>query len=143
MNLLKNISKHLFLFSVGAIVYSLIEIAWKSSHTTHWSMAVAGGLIFVLVGLLNEIYTYEMSLLFQGVYSGVLIATPIEYLFGLMFNQDFSIWDYRTLPGTILDQQCNIIFIFIWCVLCGLAVVIDDYLRYWLFNEEKPHYKLF
>ena len=24
-----------------------------------------------------------------------------------------------------------------------LTVILDDYLRYWLFKEEKPHYRLF
>ena len=24
-----------------------------------------------------------------------------------------------------------------------MAVILDDYLRYWLFKEEKPHYRLF
>lgn len=29
------------------------------------------------------------------------------------------------------------------CCIANVAIVLDDFLRYKIFNEEKPHYKIF
>ena len=34
-------------------------------------------------------------------------------------------------------------FSILWIFVSIAAVVLDDWLRYWLFGEERPHYTLF
>lgn len=44
----------------------------------------------------------------------------------------FNLWGQICLPFSVL-----------WVFLAGIAVVLDDWLRYWLFREERPHYVIF
>lgn len=140
---MKETIRELFLFLIGGFIYISIEIVFKQTHSSHWSMFLCGGLVFLCVGLINEVYTYDMSLLLQAFVGALFIATPLEFVFGLLFNRDYSIWDYRKLPGTIhiLNDQVNLLFCLLWIVLCGVGVVIDDFIRWKFFGEEKPHYK--
>ena len=43
----------------------------------------------------------------------------------------WNIWDYSNTPFNILGQVC-LPFALIWFVLAHAAIVLDDYLRYWL-----------
>ena len=45
------------------------------------------------------------------------------------------------MPGNFLGQICPQ-FTLAWLALSLVGIVLDDYLRYWLFREEKPHYHL-
>lgn len=94
----------------------------------------------MLIGAINEVYTFEMPLVRQMAISAVMV-TIVELLAGLLINCDYSIWDYRNMPFNILGQIC-LPYTVLWFFLSLLAIVIDDYIRYWLFDEEKPHYRL-
>ena len=59
--ILKYLSKELILFIIGGLIYVGIEILARGF--SHWSMFILGGICFVIVGLLNELY--EWDLLFQ------------------------------------------------------------------------------
>ena len=137
----KQLGKHLILFSIGGLVYVGIELLWRGY--SHWTMFILGGLCFVCCGLLNEIIPWEMVLSKQMLI-GAVIVTLLEFLTGVIVNVKlgWDVWDYSNLPLNIYGQICPIFFI-AWYYVSGLAIVLDDYLRYWLFHEEKPHYKLF
>lgn len=47
-----------------------------------------------------------------------------------------------SMPLNVLGQIC-LPFTLIWCILSLVAIILDDYIRFWFFNEEKPNYKLF
>lgn len=128
------------LFLIGGLIYAAIEILWRGY--THWTMAVLGGLLFLLLGGMNNWLPWEMPLWMQCVI-GAVIVTVAELLAGIILNiwLDLAIWDYSQLPGNILGQVCPQ-FALAWCGLSLVAILLDDYLRYWLFNEEKPHYRL-
>lgn len=98
--------------------------------------------MFLSVGLINEILPWSMSIILQGIIGSIMI-TLVEFLSGCYLNLYLmlGIWDYSQLPFNILGQVC-LQFSLIWIILSILAVVVDDYLRYWLFDEEKPHYRL-
>lgn len=132
--------KALVLFLIGGLIYAAIEILWRGY--THWTMAVLGGLLFLLLGGMNNWLPWEMPLWMQCVI-GAVIVTVAELLAGIILNiwLDLAIWDYSQLPGNILGQVCPQ-FALAWCGLSLVAILLDDYLRYWLFNEEKPHYRL-
>lgn len=137
----KQLSKHIILFLIGGIAYVGIELLWRGY--SHWTMFILGGLCFICCGLLNEIIPWEMVLSKQML-MGAVIVTLLEFLTGMIVNVKlgWNVWDYSNLPLNICGQICPIFFI-AWYYVSGLAIILDDYLRYWLFHEEKPHYKLF
>lgn len=79
----------------------------------------------------------------QQAFTGASIVTCVELIAGLILNVwlKLGIWDYSNMPLNLWGQIC-LPFFFAWVALSVIAIVIDDYLRYWLFNEEKPHYQL-
>ena len=132
--------KVLTLFIIGGFIYMGIELAYRSY--THWTMGILGGLCFICIGGINELFSWEMPIWKQCVY-GSIIVTMLELLFGLILNVwlNLGIWDYSNMPLNILGQVC-LPFTLAWVALSGVAIVLDDWLRYWLFKEEKPHYVL-
>lgn len=106
-------------------------------------MFLLGGLCFILIGGLNNYIPWEMSIIKQGVI-GALIITSLEFIFGLVLNLylNLGIWDYSNMPFNILGQIC-LPFSIAWFFLSLVAIFADDWLRYVLFKEEKPHYHLF
>ena len=138
MKVLKLIGKFLILFLIGGAAYFGIECLWRG--WSHWTMFILGGLCFVIIGGLNEFYGWEMSFWKQCLI-GAAVITALEFAIGMIVNKwlGWAIWDYSNLPLNICGQIC-LPFSLIWIVLSGVAIVVDDYLRYWLFGEEKPHY---
>lgn len=131
----------LILFGIGGLLYYLIEILWRGY--SHWTMFLLGGFCFVLIGLINEIFTFQIPLAKQMLISTVII-TVAEFVCGCIVNLwlKWNVWDYSELPMNILGQICAPYSI-LWFFLSFIAIILDDYLRYWLFGEEKPEYKLF
>lgn len=132
--------KPLALFGVGGFIYFLIEILWRGH--SHWTMIVVGGICFLLIGSTNEYFTYDMSLLKQMFISSVII-TLVELICGFALNicLGFNIWDYSNIPFNIYGQIC-LPYTCLWFLISLPAIILDDYLRYWWFEEEKPHYKI-
>ncbi len=135
------VMKALVLFFIGAVAYSLIETFWRGY--THWTMAVLGGLLFLLLGGINNWLPWDMPLVYQVVI-GTVLVTVAEFAAGLILNiwLGLGIWDYSNLPGNVLGQVCPQ-FTVAWAGLSLVAILLDDYLRYWLWGEEKPQYRLF
>ena len=131
----------LFLFFIGCLIYMGIEIAYRGF--THWTMGVVGGISFVVIGLLNEGYNWSMPFWKQCLI-GAGVITVLEFVAGVILNiiLKLNIWDYSNIPFNILGQIC-LPFTLIWFVLSGVAIILDDYIRYWFFGKEKPHYVWF
>lgn len=126
------------LFLIGGAIYVLIELVYRGY--SHWTMFLLGGLCFVLIGGVNEYIPWEMPLWLQaGI--GAVIITALEFICGCIVNLalGWNVWDYSSTPLNILGQVC-LPFAIIWFVIAHFGIVLDDYLRYWLFKEEKPHY---
>lgn len=138
-NALKSLLKYSVLLSYGGMLYVCIELIFRGRSDI--SMMFCGGLSFVFIGLINNIIPWEMPLWIQSIIGGFLVVTPLEYIFGLLFNQDFTVWDYRMQSFNVNGQVC-LLFSLLWCIISIAAIILDDYLRYWLFNEDKPHYKI-
>lgn len=132
--------KYIFLALIGGIVYGLIEFIGRGY--THWSMVLLGGICFVAIGLINEIIPWEMPFLFQMIIGGIIITT-LEFVTGSIVNiwLGWNVWDYSSEWCNILGQICPK-YSCLWIAISAVAIVLDDYLRYWFFGEEKPHYKL-
>lgn len=138
--ILRRLNKAVILFLIGAAAYALIEVAFRGY--THWTMAVLGGILFLLLGGINEWIPWEMPLVLQCVI-GAVIVTVAEFLAGLILNVwlGLGIWDYSDVPGNILGQICPQ-FSLAWLGLSLVAIILDDWLRYWLFGEARPHYTI-
>ena len=94
------------------------------------------------IGLLNESVKIKMSFVSQMVLS-TFIITGLELITGLIVNVwlGWDIWDYSDLPYNYKGQIC-LLYSVLWFFASSVAIVMDDFLRYKLFHEEKPHYKI-
>lgn len=137
----KHVAKALTLWVIGGGAYVVIELLWRGR--SHWTMAVLGGLLFVLIGAINEVFPWEMPLALQGVL-GAAAVTLAELAAGIILNLwlGLGIWDYSGLPLNLWGQIC-LPYSLLWIPLALAAVVLDDWLRHWLWGEERPHYRLF
>lgn len=84
MNAKRELSRFLVVFITGGFLYCICELIWR--HWTHWSMFIAGGACFYLVGRLNESSKRrgkEMPLLAQMLVSGIVI-TAVELVSGVV-----------------------------------------------------------
>lgn len=137
---MKKLYKYVALLLVGGGIYVLLELIWRGR--SHWTMFLLGGICFVSLGLINEIISWEM-LLWQQVLIGACIITCLEFMTGCMVNLwlGWAVWDYSGLSGNILGQICPQFFI-LWLPVALIAIIMDDWLRYRWFGEERPHYKI-
>lgn len=139
--MLDKFAKVCILWGMGGVFYTLIEMCARGY--SHWTMALLGGVCFLAVGALNECLPWEMPLWLQMFIGGLLI-TALEFVTGCIVNLwlGWDVWDYSDEKYNLLGQVCPK-FTAYWILLSGVAIVLDDWLRYLLFDEEKPKYKLF
>lgn len=117
------IRKNGILFLIGGAGYLAIELCYRG--WSHWTMFVLGGLCFVLMGHLGR-QTPRMSLPAQMLF-GAAICTGGELLFGLLFNRDYAIWDYRRQMYNFGGQIC-LAFSMLWIPVSFGAILIFDWL---------------
>lgn len=132
--------KSLFIIVAMGSVYMLVEILFKGS--TYWEMGIVGGIAGFLVGLINKIFTWETPLILQG-FIGMLIGTTVEFISGCILNLwlHLNIWSYSDLPFNLCGQIC-LYFMIAWYFLSFLGIFVDDYVRWLLFGETKPSYRI-
>lgn len=135
---MKRYHKEIILWFIGGLLYMGIELMWRGY--SHWIMFILGGLCFVYLGQINEVIPWNMPLWLQ-VLIGTAIITALEFITGCIANLWFgwNVWDYSNVPFNVLGQIC-LPYILLWMPMSLVGIVSDDYLRYWLFKEEKPHY---
>lgn len=138
MKVLKYLGKEFILFLIGGLIYFGIEIAARGF--SHWTMFLLGGFCFVIIGLLNEMYTWNMLIQHQCLIGGIVI-TLSEFIVGCIVNRTlhWNVWDYSDRPLNLCGQIClqNSIY---WVFLSGVAVFADDFIRHKLFHERYPKY---
>lgn len=133
--------KAVFFFCIGFMLYITIEVLWRGC--SHWTMGLLGGLCFLFIGSLNELFPWELDLVWQTLLSAGAI-TFLELTAGLILNiwMGLGIWDYSNLPHNLLGQ-ISLQYSLLWIPLSLAAIFLDDLLRYYLFDEEKPCYRIF
>lgn len=126
---------------IGGVIYGALELIGRGY--THWSMVLLGGICFVAVGLLNEVIPWEMPLTVQML-CGCIIITALEFCCGCIVNiwLGWAVWDYSDEWDNLLGQICPLYSV-LWYFVSLPAILIDDWLRYWLFFEDRPHYRIF
>ena len=125
----------------GCCLYVVLELGLRGY--SHWTMFRLGGLCFVLIGLLNEVIPWGMPLLLQGVIGSGCIITPLEFITGCVVNLalGWGVWDYSDMPFN-LAGQISLPSSLLWIVVSIAAAILDDWIRWRWFGEEKPHYTL-
>ena len=144
--IISRIIQLIIVFLLSGTIYCIIEILFKGPERgTHWSMFILAGLAgVVFIDGLNNVFSYEMDYLLQGIVCSVMI-TIWEYFTGNIFNLDYSIWDYRNMPLN-LDGQICLPFTLVWFLISMIFIPILDYVEWKWFKykvETPPYYKIF
>ncbi|MBW7573960.1 putative ABC transporter permease [Caproiciproducens faecalis] len=133
--------KDVFLFVVGGDIYIIMEICYRGY--SHWSMFALGGVCFLGLGYINRFFSWDTPLVLQMLI-GMLLITTLELITGMIVNVCFGwgVWDYSQKPFNLFGQICLSSSVG-WYFLSAVGIILDDYLRWWIFGEEQPHYCLF
>ena len=116
--------KPILLFCLGGSSYVLLEHLWRG--WSHFSMFLAGGSCFLLLGKLNRVRP-RLTLPLRGLV-GAGIITMVELLAGLIFNRDYQVWDYRRQPLNFHGQICARFFL-LWIPLSLAAMNLYSWLE--------------
>ena len=138
--IIEHLIKYSILFLIYGIIYFTIETLYKG-HLTSPLMFVIGGMMGVLIGMINNLFDMDTDFILQCLV-GTMIILLIECIVGYQVNivQCQTIWDYSKVPLNFVGGQICLPFAFAWFILSGICIILDDYLRYRLFNEEEPYY---
>lgn len=131
------------LYIIMGAIYCLIEMIFRGH--THWTMFLLGGLCGVLIGLLNEKkFTWDTSIITMVIYAEMIVL-PLEFITGVILHKILKIhppiWDYSDLPFNLWGQS-SLLFAIMFIPIIILAILVDDYIRFILFNGKKPKYKI-
>ena len=132
--------KYFILGIIGGAVYVLLEMLWRGF--SHWTMFLLGAVCFILIGLVNEVFEWDTPLILQ-MFCGCAIITALEFITGCIVNLwlGWDVWDYSRYKFNVLGQ-ISLRSSVGWYFLSLVGIFLDDWLRYRLFGEEKPHYKI-
>lgn len=134
--------KCVFMFIFGFMAYITIECLFRGYSFP--AMGLCGGIVFVLLDKINDKISWDIDILVQGMMGSVLI-TFLEFIIGAMSLRGLiqPMWNYTNLPLNYKGIIC-LPFSLIWIVLSIVAIVVADWLNYYIFNDETiPYYKLF
>ena len=95
--------------TIGSVGYSAIEVLWRGF--THWTMALAGGVGFLLL-YLADLRMAGRSLV-EKCAAGCALLTSVEFIFGVVVNKlcGLRVWDYSRRKGNLLGQILSLIHI--------------------------------
>ena len=132
--------KYFILGIIGGAVYVLLEMLWRGF--SHWTMFLLGAVCFILIGLVNEVFEWDTPLILQ-MFCGCAIITALEFVTGCIVNLwlGWDVWDYSRYKFNVLGQ-ISLRSSVGWYFLSLVGIVLDDYIRYRFFGEEKPRYKI-
>lgn len=127
---LRMVREYFFIFMFGAVAYSFLEIIYRGR--THWSMTLTGGVVLVMLYLLNT--KMQPSGLLVRCLLGCLMITVIELSVGCVVNRmmHWGVWDYSAQPYNVLGQICPT-FTGIWFLLCIPGDYLCGYMHKTLF----------
>lgn len=134
--------KTVFMFIFGFMAYVTIEVIFR--NVSYPLMGLCGGLVFVLLDKINDKISWDIDILVQGVI-GSLLITSLEFIIGEMSLRGLiqPMWDYSDMPFNYKGIIC-LPFSLIWVGLSIVAIVVADFINYYIFNDSTvPYYKFF
>ncbi len=95
--------EYLMCFSLGAVIYGLVEIVVRGY--THWTMALAGGTVLVIFNAISK--NRKINFLMRCLI-GALVITAVEFTVGMIVNVGlgWNVWDYSDKPFNVFGQIC-------------------------------------
>jgi len=132
--------KYLFLFLTGGFAYGAVENI--SRGYSHISMFIAGGICFILIGLLDERMN-RLSIIGRMAISAIII-TAVEFITGLIVNVwlRLEVWDYSHIPFNVMGQICPLYTIF-WFFISFIAILMNVFIRRYLLKDEESRLRIF
>lgn len=137
-----NVMRLVFFYCLAGGLYMTLELIYR--QRTDWTMFYLAGIIGILLLVINEWLDYDTDFILQVLICGSC-ALLGEFIFGLIFNGDYHIWDYRNLPFNLMGH-IQLYFAIIWYVLSAIFIPILDYIDYRMFPRngiKKPYYVIF
>jgi len=133
---MKKFKEYTIVYMLGAVIYSFIEVLFRGF--THWTMALTGGLAYLLIYIVNT-KAKTKSLILRCL-AGCAIITSLEFIVGCIVNRKFnmSVWDYSNQPGHLLGQICPL-FSAIWFLISFPAMLLSFFIKGKLFSENKKN----
>ena len=124
---------YIFAFSLGAVIYPMIEILYRSY--THFTMVILGGICGIII------YRIHRTLRHDGYFTKALMCSIIitisEFFAGVFLNiiLELRIWDYSDMPFHLMGQislPFSLIWFFISLPSLYLCRLIDQFLAPYL-----------
>ncbi|MBO5360279.1 MAG: hypothetical protein J6B25_05485 [Clostridia bacterium] len=133
---MEKFKEYTFIYLLGAVIYGLIEVMFRGF--THWTMALTGGLAYLLIYIINT-KSKTKSLILRCL-AGCVIITTLEFFVGCVVNKKFNmnVWDYSNQPGHLLGQICPL-FSAIWFLISFPAMLLSFFIKGKLFSENKKN----
>ena len=78
--------KYSMLFAYGGMLYMTLEEIFR--QRTAYSMGICGGLAFIIIGCLNNIIPWSMSLIKQCLIVCICVVTPVELILVFIVKQN-------------------------------------------------------
>ena len=96
--------KNAVLFGIGAVGYSLIELAVRGR--THWTMSLTGGACAVMLYHAHKRLKHTNIWIRCG--AGAVIITAAELAVGIVVNRmlKWNVWDYSDRFLNVMGQIC-------------------------------------
>ena len=139
---MKNFMKYLLLLTFSGYIYVCMELLFRGRSDI--TMMFCASICVVPMIYLNNIFSYDVDFLLQLILCSVF-ATFIEYIFGMIFNTDYHIWDYRNMPYTSDGMVC-LPFSLLWMLIASWVIPLMDWIDHYIFGykpDTKPYYKIF
>lgn len=139
MNKIKRLIQLFFIGCFSGSLYTSIQLFFRgrTDYTMFILAFIVGIFIFILNNTILQFDTdYGIQVLICAGFS-----TFMELVFGLLFNQDYHIWDYRDLPFNYCGQIC-LPFALVWVVICAGSIILLDWIDWKFFKTtQKPYYR--
>ena len=138
----KSFMKYLLLFTFSGYIYVCLEFIFRGYSDI--TMMFASSICAIPMIILNNKFTYEIDFLLQ-LFLCAIFATLVEFIFGMLFNRDYSIWDYRNMTLNLYGQIC-LPFSLLWMIIAACVIPLMDWIDCYIFGykpETKPYYKIF
>lgn len=125
--------KYIFLFLIGGFTYCIIEIFGRGY--SHISMLIAGGLSFVIIGIVSNDLFPRIPTIILMIF-GAAVITTIELITGLIVNEymNLNVWSYSNLSYNYKGQIC-LWYSIVWFFLSYTIIKIYKLFSKW--NDNK------
>lgn len=127
----------ILIMTFAGYVYVCLELLFRGRSDI--TMMFCASICVIPMFALNEWYTYDFNFIAQIVICA-LFATLVELIFGLTFNRDYHIWDYRNQLFNYKGQIC-LLFSLVWMAISAVVIPLLDFIDIAVFREGTcPYY---